>query len=385
MGNKLRLVIVSILLFTGIFSIYLYSSGGNTIFNHFTLLADSFIHGKLSITGDYPWLEKIPIDQNSFYVANPPGPAFFSIPFVYIFGKDFPQQYLAHFFGALLTITTYFLAVKIQKSKKLAMWSAILIGFSSLNWYLSSVGSTWYLAHLVAQVFLTLAILFSLKKLDPFWIGICIGLAYISRIPTILSLPLFLYFYKKDWRKNYLKLLLGILPFILINFIYNYLRFGVLWDIGYTMIPGVSTEPWYQKGIIHPSYIPNHLKIIFASVPNFFEFFKNTPSLSGYAIWFTTPAFVYSLVAKFNKNITKFSWLSILLVSLIIFSHGSTGFSQFGYRFATDFYPILSFLTIKGVVRQKGPKWHHWTLLTFGILINLWGVIFINKLGFVGW
>jgi hypothetical protein len=60
------------------------------------------------------------------------------------------------------------------------------------------------------------------------------------------------------------------------------------------------------------------------------------------------------------------------------------GWTQFGYRYAIDFYPFLTLLTIKGVTKT-GLRWHHWLLLFIGILVNAWGVIFINKLGFVGW
>ena len=378
MGNRTWLV--GILLFLGIFVIYVSTSPGNTIYNHFILLADALLHGNLHIAGIYPWLEKIPIDSLNFYVANPPAPAILALPLVAVFGKNIPQQYLAHLFGAGIAVITFFTSLEIRKSKFLAVWSALLLSLGSINWYLSVVGSTWYLAHLVAQLFLATAVLLSLKNLSPFWVGICIGIAYLSRIPTILTLPLFLYFYRKNRMINYSYLFAGILPFLFLNFAYNFLRFGVIWDIGYTMIPGVATEPWYRNGVVHLSYIPSHLKIVLTKLPTFAELISLKPSSAGYAVWFTSPAFAYALFNKRGQKIVLFSWLSILLVSCLIFSHGSTGFSQFGYRFATDFYPILAFLTIGGVASQNGPKRHHWIFLILGVLVNFWGILSLNIL-----
>jgi hypothetical protein len=76
------------------------------------------------------------------------------------------------------------------------------------------------------------------------------------------------------------------------------------------------------------------------------------------------------------------TWFSIILIALVIFSHGTTGFTQFGYRYAVDFYPLLVFLTIKGAVNLNS-KYIHWVLLIMSIIVNLWGVIWINKFGWV--
>lgn len=303
---------------------------------------------------------------------------------VAIFGKSFPQQYLAHILGSGLAILTMKLSYLIKKDKALAVWSGILVGFGSIIWFLSSVGSAWYLGQIAAAFFLTAAIVESLSKKRPFLVGVLLGAAYLSRLQTILSLPLFIYLLKDRLKNNkYFALLTGILPFLVFNALYNYLRFGVLWDKGYLLIPGVLDEPWYQRGIFHLTYIPRHLKILFATFP----VIKDKPpfilpSWDGLAIWITTPAFIYSLKVPWKKRVVRISWLTILLISLVIFSHGTTGFAQFGYRFAVDFYPILTFLTIKAVAKDK-LMWHHWLFLILAVLVNLWGVVWINKFGWV--
>jgi len=378
MGNRTWLVISVFIVSLAIFSL---TSAGRNPHNHFVLLADSIIHGKIYIEGDMPWLEKIPIDNDKFFVANPPMPAIISIIPVLFFGKDFPQEYISIFIGALTVPLVYLIALLISGNKKIGVWSSILFGFGSINWYLITVGSTWYIAQVIAQFFILMAVYANIKKKHPILIGLLLGFAYFSRIPTILLLPFFVINLSKPTIKNVFYLAVGVLPSVLANFLYNYARFGVIWDIGYTMIPGVATEPWYQYGLVSLKYIKDHLKIILLTIPTIssdFPFIK--PSLFGYAIWFTTPAFIFSVKNKFvNKDVWS-TWLSIFLVSLLIFSHGSTGFSQFGYRFAADFYPLLFLLTIRGVNNVKGPHWYHWLFLLLGVIVNLWGVLFLNLL-----
>jgi hypothetical protein len=366
--------------------VYYISSPGNTPYDYFTRLSVAFLQGKYWLSQSPPWLsELIPAGLGRYYVAYPPFPAILALPFVAIFGSNFPQQYLAHALGAGIVVLTFKISLSVKNSLKLAVWSAILVGIGSIIWYLSSVGSSWYLGQVAAAFFLTAAIAESLEKKRGFIVGIFLGAAYLSRLQSILSLPFFLYqLYSPKWKKNYLKVVLGILPFFIFNSLYNFARFGTILDKGYFLIPGLLQEPWFNKGLFSLTYIPNHLKIIFLSFPIFsrtFPYIK--PSWAGLSIWITTPAFIYSLWANIKKRIIQMSWFSIGAIALVVFSHGSTGFAQFGYRFAVDFYPLLVLLTILGVSKQNGPKWHHWLLLALGIIVNLWGVLWINKFGWV--
>lgn len=386
MGNKFRLV--AILLFLGLIILYVSTSAGNTPHNHFTLLADAFLKGKFFIEANAPWLEKVPIDENRFYVVNPPMPAILLMPFVAIFTKEFPQQFLAHILGAGLSISTMLLAFKLKRDIKLALWSGLLVGLGTIIWFLSSVGSTWYLGQITAAFFLTSAILESHGKKRPFLLGLFLGATYLSRIHLALVFPFFIIL---NWKKlnnfrNFFYFILPITFFIGFDFYYNLIRYGTIFNKGYFLIPGTANEPWFSKGIMHPSYIIEDIKIAFFKMPIKIPSFPYIiPSWAGMAIWLTTPAFIFSFKSKLNDIWVKYSWISILIIFLIVGLHGGTGFAQFGYRFAVDFYPFLVLLTIKGVIVQKGPNKIHWFLLAIGVLVNFWGVIWINKFGWVGW
>lgn len=312
-------------------------------------------------------------------------PAIVALPFVFLFKNLFEQQYLAHLLGAGIVVFTMLISWHYKKDKKQLIWIGLLSAFGTITWFMSATGSSWYLGQITSAFFLTLAIYYSLKEKSSFIVGFLLGGAFLSRLHVILAFPFFLYqlFNKRYWFKNYMYFGLGLLPYFLINFYYNYTRFGTIFDKGYILIPGVLDEPWFSKGLFNLSYIPDHLKIIFKSYPKLSSTFPYlTPSWAGLSIWITTPAFVYALINNFKNRINRYAWISILLIALVVFSHGTTGFAQFGYRFAVDFYPLLFFLVIQSV-SKTGLRWHHWFLLIIGIVVNLWGVLCINKFGLV--
>ena len=53
-------------------------------------------------------------------------------------------------------------------------------------------------------------------------------------------------------------------------------------------------------------------------------------------------------------------------------------FTQLGYRFAMDFYPLLILLTIRGMDRPI--RWWHESLIAICIFMNAWYVWVLNIL-----
>ena len=374
--------------------IYFFSSGGRTPFDYFTRLAGSFLSGKYYLTDKPPWLsELIPDGPGKYYVVYPPMPAILSVPFVFIFGKNFQQQYLAHLLGAGIVLLTMLIAGSVktglpdQAGKKLVIWTGLLTGLGNIIWYLSATGSAWYLGQVSSAFFLTWALYESLSKKRPVLVGALLGAAYLSRIHTIVSLPVFLYLlYNKNWFKTFLKTGLGILPFVLFDFAYNFVRFGTIFDKAYFILPKILNEtskPWFVHGVANFLYIPNGLMAAFWSFPKILNhppFIE--PTWYSLAIWITTPAFIFAFFAPIKEKLVRFLWLAALSIFAIVLMHGGVGWAQFGYRFAVDFYPFLFLLTIKAIAKT-GPKPVHWILLFISILVNAWGVIWINKFGWV--
>jgi len=335
------------------FLVYLATSGGTTPYDYFTRLGAAFLQGKYYLTSNPPWLnELIPIGVGKFAVVYPPSPAILSIPFIIAFG---------------------------QGKKIVSLWVFLLVAFGNIVWFLAATGSVWYLGQVSAFLFLSLTIYESLNKRRWGLVALYFGLAILSRLQVVMALPIILYL-----NKNYIKILAGLTVFGIAFAFYNYLRFGNVFETGYGLIPGVLDEPWYQKGIFDLSYIGSNLKAMFLSVPiikNTFPYI--TPSWGGLSIFITSPVFIYSLFASSKSRENMLTWLSVFLITLVVLIHGGTGFTQFGYRYAVDFYPLLLLLIINAIDSKK-LSWHHWLLLLVSILVNLWGVVFINKFGWVG-
>ena len=380
-------VVPAVLAFTAWITYWL-TSGGTTPYNHFVRLANSFLRGRLDLAQAPPWLEIVPF-KGKCYVAYPAMPAIVSILPAAFLGEQLSQTMLAILIGGINVGLSFWLVKKrLKLGRRTAFWIAILLGWSTNHWFLASVGSSWYFAHIVAVFFLLLAILETLGKKRPFLIGLLVGSAYLSRLPTILSFPFFILLITKDKKLldrilNSVKFLVGLSIFVLFNFWYNYARFGSMLDVGYTLIPGLRNELSYKHGLFSIYNIPKHLKIIFAKLPNFSSSFPFVmPSHVGMALWLTSPAFIFCSL-KLGKKLVLASWLTIFLIAIPEITHSTVGFSQFGYRFAMDFTPFLILLSACGIGSR--PRWYHKLLICIGVLVNLWGVTWINKLGWVRW
>lgn len=72
------------------------------------------------------------------------------------------------------------------------------------------------------------------------------------------------------------------------------------------------------------------------------------------------------------------AWAAIVLIALADWSFAATGWAQFGYRYALDFMPFLFLLIVVAVTPRARP--HHLILIGLGILVNLWGVLWIMQL-----
>jgi hypothetical protein len=172
--------------------------------------------------------------------------------------------------------------------------------------------------------------------------------------------------------------------FVAANFLYNYLRFGTPRDIAYSI--QARREPdVYPTGLFDLSYIPKHLDIFFLRMPVLRDHPPYVmPSMTGLSIIITTPAFLYCIRAGVNR-LAGACWSAIIPIAFLDFIHGGTGWVQFGYRFGMDFYPFLLVLTALGIGSGLGKKGEltrrQQLLILISILVNLWGVLWINKFG----
>ena len=384
-SNKQTLLICLIIFAIALIVYFLTKESDPTPYNNFIRLADAFLNWRLYLSEDAPWLEFVHLG-NKHYVVPPPMPAILSLPAVAIWGLSTNQTLISIFFGSLNVSLAYLVARAITKNVKVQIWTTVMFGFGTIHWWVAISGGVWTFSQTLSVTFLLISILLTLNNYSPFLIGLSLGASYWSRLTTILSLPFFLIYTYERWYKpfnlkNILKTVnirflfflgIGIGFFVALNALYNFTRFSTPFDISYYLIPGIFEEPMYDKGIFDITYIPRHLKVIILNLPKFInEFPYIIPHWDGLAIWITTPAFIYAFRAGIKNKLVAGCWISIILIALVNFSHGTWGFSQFGYRFAVDFYPFLFLLTLRGIGDEI--KWHHKVLILIGIIVNLGG------------
>ena len=203
----------------------------------------------------------------------------------------------------------------------------------------------------------------------------------------------------------------------------------------------------FNHGVFHITYIPRHIPVFFEGLPIFrSEAPYILPSWAGMAIWGTTPAFLYGLFVgirdrrviaiggsllfaaiaiiiwrgvagafdlgwkgfdfilgvhllpfygmialaivtglRDRNKLVIACWAAIIPIVLTNFSFAATGWTQFGYRYALDFYPFLFLLTLIAI--GDDIRWHHKLLIVLSIVVNLWGVLWIYQFqprGFLG-
>ncbi len=448
-----RALIVSLAFFVVSFAVFRLLGAPTTPFNNFVRQADAFLHGRADIAdGAALTYIEFGIRNGSYYVIPPPWPAIIILPGVAVWGLALNQTLVSAVFGAITSSTVYNVTRGLTQRLSTQVWLTVLAIFGTVFWYAAANGGVWFFSHTVAVLFLFFAIYFTLARRNPLMAGLCLGAAYWTRQPTILTFPFFLIMFSDDWlrwdrnrplleRVNWKPLLLlggGLGVFVLLSFVFNYIRWGTPLDASQHHLPAsVLAQPWFNHGPFDIRYISRHVVVFFEGTP---VVRSEEPyvlsNIGGSALWLTTPAFFYALFYGYRDkrlliaglvllgmavaivvsravsglwdsdwhtyqfprhiNIIPFyiligaalwfgrkdkfvmaCWAAILPTALMLFTFAGTGFAQFGYRFSLDFMPFLFLLTAYAM----GPdlKWHHKTLIMLSVLLNFWGILWIYQ------
>ncbi len=107
------------------------------------------------------------------------------------------------------------------------------------------------------------------------------------------------------------------------------------------------------------------------------------PRHIGLSILLTTPAYVLAGWALFRhrSRLVAGSFLAVVAIALVNLMHFSQGWVQFGYRFSNDFVAFALPLVAIGMQRRGGVGLLGVWLIAASVLVNLWGVVWGNILG----
>lgn len=355
-------------------------------------LADAFLHGRLSIPVDRPWMELVPVPDGggAQYSPFPPAPALTLMPVVAVLAL-FPGvgELSGNVMAAIVGAANVALAWYLLAGLRVHLWPrlVIVIGFAfTTHWWVAGMAGTHHYAAVVATFFLLLTLHLGVRRRWPALAGLALGLAAGSRLPTGLALPLLLAFFADRWRPSraHFELVAGLAVPAALFAAYNLARFGSPFDTGYAHIPSgesgllVTDEPWFRHGLISPLYIPRHLYAIFIQGPALVPDFPYLrPSLTGLSLTLSAPFLFWAVRAR--GPLVAVTWLSVGLVLLPDLMHGSWGFAQFGYRFILDAVPLL--LLLLGWAYRERASWSLVAAVGFGVAVHAWGIAAWNLVG----
>jgi hypothetical protein len=250
--------------------------------------------------------------------------------------------------------------------------------------------------------------------------GLLFGLACTSRLTVLFGAPFFLLVGSGgSWQRRGLSAGVGAAIPVGALLLYNLVSTGALLHPGYQYLyeleAGFYTNLGYHLdwAIEDPRYIAQNLWIMLfqgpAILPDVYPaglgngqalcidpaavhglFDADCPIAlprdTGMSILLTSPAYLFAIPALkrygMNRLVTG-SALAILVITFVNVMHFSQGWVQFGYRFSLDFIPWALVLVALGMQRIRTSLVAAIAGLLIGvsILVNLWGVIWGNVLG----
>lgn len=339
----------------------------NTSEQQFVWQADGFLEGQLNVIPfeslDPAW--DMVVVGGKLYWPQGPFPAIVIMPFRKLFGGIVNQGIIQAVLLVLTSVIAYSLARKHSYSKEDSILLTGVFLFGSVFSRLFSSPGSWYFSQVVAVSFSLLAIFLWYKKSPPLIIGLICGCIFSTR--PIASLFIFLFLWEivvsnQITRVKITKSILLLLPIILVLFLlglYNWARFGNLFDNGYLINNiGTMSSVYRNMGLFSLRHIPRNFFWYFLSVP---AMIHDGPSLSfpflkasefGMSFFLVSPFFVYSIRTIKKKQYLGY-WVVIGISLFSLLSYFNTGWHTYGPRYMADLLPLLYIVLIKSFSGSK--------------------------------
>ncbi len=385
--------------------------GGHTPYDHFALLAEAWLDGRLDLGGAppaYAGMNDFARFDGRWYVPFPPFPALLLLPFVALSGsaEALPDGLVFLLLAGVAPAVLWLALEKLRamrrspRSERQNLGLSLLFAFGTVYFFTAEQGTVWYAAHVVGAGLAALYLLFALDAERPVLAGIALGLGFATRAPLLFAVPLFV---SELWRKcvpsdfcsldaprRALELLdrprfvRGMLCFLApIGVVFcatlwhNQARFGDPFEVGYRYLEVVWRSRIERWGLFGYHYLGRNLAVVLTSLPWLGD--PVTPfriSAHGLALWVTTPAYLYLPFPKLRRAPHLALAVTAAAVALPSLFYQNSGWVQFGYRFSND-YAVFLFALLAMGGRRFG--------LLFGLLaawavgLNAFGALTFNR------
>jgi hypothetical protein len=390
----------------------------HTPYNHFALLAQSWLEGRLDLGGPPPThtaRNDFSLYLGRWFVPFPPFPALLVAPLVALAGgPEYFQDGQFFLWLAGVAPAVLFLALeKLSRSgrsgrKETENWAlALLFAFGTVYFFSAEQGTVWYAAHVVGAALAALYLLFALDAERPVLAGLVLGLGFATRTPLIFAFPLLVLEAARvslpetapcslrdpfgalrvlDWTKLTKRVALFALPLGLIvaaTLWHNQARFGDPFEVGYRHLDvawKVRIEKW---GLFSYHYLARNLGVMLTSLPYLGDPRPHVPFMQvnahGLALWFTSPFYLWLLWPKQTRPPHHALWLTVACVAIPTLFYQNSGWTQFGYRFSND-YSVFLFALLAIGMRPFGALFK--ACAVWSIAWNTFGALTFNRAGF---
>ncbi|HEY8165681.1 MAG TPA: hypothetical protein VIF83_09035, partial [Gemmatimonadaceae bacterium] len=319
--------------------------------DHYAYLARSLLHGSLNVDSlpssyaDYvSW-------QGHKYLAFGPVPAVILIPFLPLFDAGVAIVWAGYALTVVNVVLFYRILGLAGVTGQRRHWATLLYFGGTTYFSITLVGISTYLAHIVATLFLLLAIGETLDKKRAILVGVFVGLAAGARLTVAFSAPFFLLMLVSRYEPvvanasdardasggrdaRFIRaagLLVGFAIPILVLAAYNYGRFGDFTETGFgkAELYRPELETARLAGLFSVVHIPKNLLMLLLQGPQavggdnaavlHFPFIE--PSKWGMGLFFTSPALLYAFRARVSDPLHKACWAAIVatLVPILMY------------------------------------------------------------------
>lgn len=336
-------------------------------FDYTARIASALLQGDLGLRKPAPsWLNEMVPANGKYYSVFPLGAVLSMVPVAALqkikLVHDFPGHALAALIAALSVWFLFRLSVIGTESLPKRIILSLVPIFGTWTWCNLGFGGAWQLALGLAVLGQVAALYFVLVEFRPLLAGAFFALAIGNRTELALCLPIFIYFLvrriapdsrdlkslvqqSREKSRVFIYFLIVPVALGLCTALYNYARFHSIFDFGYSHIPNVLQEPWYQHGLFSLHAIPwNVHKMLFEG----FRDAPNFPFISFYpfgcSIFLASP-FLFLLFREGGPHKAA-AWIAIGLLTFALWAHGNPGGWQFSYRYAMVLLPWMFLLLL---------------------------------------
>ncbi len=385
----------------------------HTQYNHFALLAEGWLRGRLDLGGDPPDYAQgndFALYGGKWFVPFPAFPAVLLLPLVYFAGGA-ERVRDGQFFLWLAPLGPTILFFALEKLRRVGRSERSLLqnvgltlgfGLGSVYFFTAVQGTVWFAAHVVAVALIAAYVLCALDAERPWLAGLMLGLGFWSRAPVLFAAPLFIIESLRvcgmplapagpaisRWRQRLLALKqvdMGrlakrnaafALPVALcfgLSLVHNAARFDDPFDVGYVHLQVAWKARMDKWGLFHYHYLAKNLGVVLTSLPWIAPFRINA---HGLALWLTTPVYLYLAWPKQPRFGYGAMLVTAACVGVPALFYQNTGWMQFGYRFSND-YAVFLFCALALNGRRFGVTF--WALTVFAIAVNAFGAVTFDR------